>query len=141
MILTEADKEIIVAAIKSAEKRTSGEIKVHIEVSNPVSSVENRTLEMFHVLNMHETQERNGVLIYVAVENRQFAIYGDEGINKKVPTDFWESTKQIIQGHFKQAQFAEGLKSGIDKAAEQLARFFPYRSDDKNELPDEITFS
>ena len=141
MFLTENHKKNIVEAIKKAELRTSGEIKIHIEQSNPKASVEERTVEMFHVLNMHETKERNGVIIYVAVENRQFAIFGDEGIYNAVPANFWDSTKDIIREAFKKSNFDEGLIAGITLAGEQLSKFFPYQANDTNELSDEISFS
>ncbi len=140
MKLSEEQQKSVVEAIKKAEKLTSGELKIHIEKSNPAASVEERTLEVFHILNMQETQERNGVLIYIASENRQFAIYGDEGINKKVKADFWETTKSAIQIHFKAGQFAEGLVAGITHAGEQLAKHFPFQRGDVNELSDDISF-
>jgi uncharacterized membrane protein len=140
MNLSEEQKNSVVEAIKKAEKQTSGELKIHIEKSNPAASVEERTMEVFHILNMQATNERNGVLIYIASENRQFAIYGDEGINQKVKADFWESTKSIIQAHFKAGQFSEGLIAGITNAGEQLAKYFPYQRGDVNELSDDISF-
>jgi uncharacterized membrane protein len=91
------------------------------------------------MLNMHNTAERNGVLIYVAVDDRTLVIMGDKGINDIVGQNFWESTKDIIINHFKNGDMKQGLVEGILKAGEQLKKHFPYKKDDKNELPDDIS--
>ena len=89
---------------------------------------------------MHQTELRNGVLIYLAVEDRQLAILGDAGINLKVPKGFWDDTRDVMINEFKQGNFAKGLSDGIIKAGEQLREHFPYQSDDVNELSDDISF-
>lgn len=89
---------------------------------------------------MHKTKLRNGVLFYLAVEDRKFAILGDAGINQKVPADFWEDTKELVISKLKEGAFAEGLAAGIIKAGEQLKQHFPFKSDDVNELSNEISF-
>jgi uncharacterized membrane protein len=91
-------------------------------------------------LGMDKTKERNGVLIYVAVKEKKFAIVGDEGINKVVPEDFWESTKEIIKLHLSKGELVAGLEAGIAEVGIQLKQFFPYQSDDENELPNEISY-
>lgn len=136
--LTKAEEQAIVEAIVLAEKNTSGEIRVHLEKKVKGNSFE-RAIAVFNSLKMYETNERNGVLIYVAVKDKQFAICGDDGINKKVANDFWESTKNAIQSQFRTGQFAQGLVDGILKAGEQLKQHFPYQSDDSNELSNEIS--
>ena len=136
--LTAEEEQEIVEAIRIAEKNTSGEIRVHIEKSSKTDAVI-RALEVFHFLKMDNTIQKNGVLIYVAVEDRNFVIYGDEGINKVVPKNFWETTKEEMQQHFKKGHFKKGLVAGILKAGEQLETFFPWDHTDVNELPDDIS--
>lgn len=145
--LTAEDQEAIIGAIRIAEKNTSGEIRIHLEPhSNPEGTKEDerkdaidRAEEVFNILNMQNTKESNGVLIYVAVEDRTLVIMGDKGINDIVGQDFWESTKDIIIEHFKKGEMKVGLVKGILKAGEQLKKYFPYQKDDINELPDEIS--
>lgn len=136
--LTKPEEQEIIESIGKAEKNTSGEIRVHIEKETSVAAI-NRAMEVFRNLNMEDTQERNGVIIYVAVKSKQFAIYGDKGINEKVGADFWNSTKEAMQNHFKNGNFKQGLIDGILKAGEQLKTHFPYQDDDTNELSNEIS--
>ncbi len=136
--LTAEEEKQIVEAIRIAEKNTSGEIRVHIEKTSKIDVYE-RALEVFRMLKMDNTKQQNGVLIYVAVEDRNFVIFGDEGINNVVDDDFWDSTKNIMQGHFKRGHFKQGLVDGILKAGKQLETFFPWETGDKNELPDDIS--
>ena len=136
--LTKEEEQEIVTAIGIAEKNTSGEIRVHIENQTSMVPLE-RALEVFHQLQMEQTQERNGVIIYVAVKSKQFAIYGDKGINEKVPADFWDTTKDTIISHFKNGNFKQGLIDGILKAGEQLQKYFPYAEGDTDELSNEIS--
>ncbi|MCU0430228.1 MAG: TPM domain-containing protein [Cytophagaceae bacterium] len=136
----EQQQKAIVDAIKSAEKNTSGEIKVHIE-KRCSAHVLDRAAEVFGLLNMHKTKLRNGVLFYLAVEDHKFAILGDAGINVKVPSNFWDSIKEMMQLEFRQGKFTEGLSNGIRMAGEQLKSHFPYQSDDINEISDDISFS
>lgn len=136
--LTKAEEQEIVEAIGKAEKDTSGEIRVHIEKENTIAPFD-RAMEVFRNLQMENTQERNGVIIYVAVKSKHFAIYGDKGINEKVGIDFWDSTKEIMQNHFKNRNFKQGLIDGILKAGEQLKTHFPFQDNDTNELSNEIS--
>ncbi len=136
--LTKAEEQEIVEAIGVAEKNTSGEIRVHIEKENTIAPL-NRAVEVFRNLQMENTKERNGVIIYVAVKSKHFAIYGDEGIHDIVGDDFWNSTKEVMQNHFKNGNFKQGLIDGILKAGEQLKTHFPYQDDDTNELSNEIS--
>ncbi|MFD2603046.1 TPM domain-containing protein [Flavobacterium suzhouense] len=136
--LTSADEEVIVAAIQQAEKNTSGEIRVHIENHSEKPPLE-RAQEVFYQLEMHNTAMRNGVLFYVGIDDRSFAIIGDEGIDKAVENDFWDCTKDVIINHFKEKRFKDGLVAGILRAGERLKTYFPYADDDKNELPDTIS--
>jgi uncharacterized membrane protein len=136
---TEADKLQITNAIRVAETNTSGEIRVHIE-KRCVGDVLDRAAYLFEKLEMHKTALRNGVLFYLAVEDRKFAILGDAGINEKVPEDFWEITKNTVIEKLKEGQISEGLADGIIMAGQQLKAHFPYQNDDVNELSDEISF-
>ncbi|WP_248724006.1 TPM domain-containing protein [Seonamhaeicola sp. ML3] len=136
--LSASEEQDIVEAIRKAELNTSGEIRVHIEKTSNGDASE-RALEVFYTLKMENTKAQNGVLIYVAVEDRNFVIYGDKGINDVVPKDFWNSTKDVIQSHFKNGNFKQGLVEGILMSGEQLKTHFPYTDTDTNELPDEIS--
>jgi uncharacterized membrane protein len=136
--LSQSDEEEIIQAIKTAEKNTSGEIRVHVENSLTKEHFD-RALEVFHSLNMNLTKLKNGVLIYVAVNDKKFVIYGGEGINKVVEPNFWNSTKDAMQAHFKNGKFKEGIVSGILKAGEKLQTHFPHQKNDTNELSNEIS--
>jgi uncharacterized membrane protein len=136
---TLTDQEAIKTAIAQAEKNTSGEIRVHIEESF-TGDVLDQAAFIFKNLKMHETAQRNGVLFYLAVKNRKFAIIGDAGINAKVPSGFWDEIKEIMTGHFRNGQFTVGLVEGISLAGEKLVEHFPYLQNDTNELSDEISF-
>lgn len=138
-LFTAEQKQQIVAAIREAEKNTSGEIRVHID-KKCKEDVLDRAAYMFDALDMQKTTLRNGVLIYLATEDRQFAILGDAGINQKVPVGFWDGVRDLMISNFKQGKFTEGLSEGIKLAGEQLKRHFPYQSNDKNELADDISF-
>jgi uncharacterized membrane protein len=136
--LNKQEEEEVIDAIQIAEQNTSGEIRVHIEKDSKKDAFE-RAKEVFHILEMDHTKLQNGVLIYVSLKNRTFAICGDKGINAVVPTDFWDSTKNIIQLHFKKGEFKQGLIEGILLAGEQMKKHFPWQKDDFNELTDEIS--
>ncbi|WP_223548660.1 TPM domain-containing protein [Aestuariivivens sp. NBU2969] len=136
--LSEKEEQEIIESIRIAEKNTSGEIRVHIE-KTAKGNTYNRALEVFHYLKMDNTKYQNGVLIYVAIEDKTFVICGDKGINEVVPNNFWDSTKDIIQAHFKQGHFKQGLVEGILKAGQELEKHFPWHHDDSNELPNDIS--
>jgi uncharacterized membrane protein len=133
------EKEDIGNAIRLAELDTSGEIRVHVENSCP-GEVMNRAARLFETLKMHKTELRNGVLIYLAIDNRKFAIIGDLGINSVVPENFWENIKLDMLDYFRKDEFAEGLINAVTETGIQLKKHFPYKTDDINELPDDISF-
>jgi uncharacterized membrane protein len=136
--LTPAEEQEIVQAIALAEKNTSGEIRVHIENHSETPPIA-RAQEVFDFLKMYQTEARNGVLFYVGVADKQFAIIGDIGIDDVVESDFWDSTKDLVIENFKAKKYKEGLVQGIHRAGERLKSFFPYESDDTNELSNEIS--
>jgi len=126
-------------AITEAEKETSGEIRVHIE-TRLSGDVLDRASWIFKRIGMHRTEARNGVLFYLAVRNRKFAIIGDSGINSKVSEGFWDKIKVVMEADFKGKRFSEGLAKGILMAGNQLKEHFPHLDTDVNELSDEISF-
>lgn len=136
--LTDKEEQEIIKAIRTAEQNTSGEIRVHIERTSE-KDIFDRALEVFHFLKMDNTKLENGVLIYVAVDDKNFVIFGDKGINEVVTDNFWDSTKDIMVSHFKDGHFKEGLVEGVLKAGEELQKHFPWEQIDKNELPDSIS--
>ena len=136
--LTQEEEQRIIGSIQEAELNTSGEIRVHIEAHHETAPYK-RAVEVFTALDMRKTAERNGVLIYLAAEDHQFAILGDKGINEKVPDDFWNHIRDIMQAHFRKGDFVSGLAEGIMASGKALAEFFPYQDDDRNELSDEIS--
>ncbi len=136
--LTQEEEQEIVEAICMAEKETSGEIRVHIEKTTSKIPYD-RALEVFHQLGMHATELKNGVLFYFAVADKSFAICGDKGINDRVETDFWDSTKDKMVAQFKAGNFKKGIVDGVLSAGEQLQKYFPHEDDDVNELSNEIS--
>ena len=139
MFFSKEEQQKIVSAIKEAELNTSGEIRVHIENRCKGETLE-RAAEMFYELKMDHTAARNGILFYLAVKDRKFAIIGDEGINRNVEHDFWNDIKDEMTSMFKEGQFTEGLVAGILKCGNKLKQYFPYQENDVNELSDEISF-
>lgn len=136
--LSAAEEEDIVNAILEAEKNTSGEIRVHIEATAKMDHF-SRAQQVFHFLKMDNTKDENGVLLYVAVEDKKFVIYGDAGIDRVVPKGFWESTKEAISSHFKKGDFKQGIVEGVLMAGKELQAHFPWDQTDTNELSDAIS--
>ena len=137
---TSEQQHEIVEAIRQAEANTSGEIRVHIE-NHCRGDIMDRSAMVFNILKMNETAERNGVLIYLAIKDKKFSIIGDEGINKMVEHDFWNDVKDMMAGHFRSGNFTEGIIQGVLRVGEKLKTFFPHKSDDINELSDDISFN
>ena len=138
-ILSELQQKNIIAAIKLAEKNTSGELKVHIEENCVGGDPMVRAKEVFAYLSLQKTAQRNGVLFYLAYEDRKFAVFGDKGINEKVGQTFWDSTKELMKTYFQKEDFENGLCLAITEAGNKLKHYFPYNTDDKNEISDEIS--
>jgi uncharacterized membrane protein len=130
----------IITSINIAEKYTSGEIRVHIENICPYDVLD-RAADVFTMLNMHKTALKNGVLFYLSVKDKKFAIIGDAGINTKVPANFWDTIKEETIEAFKNGEHASGLCKGIEKAGLKLGQHFPFQKNDVNELSNEISFN
>lgn len=136
--LTAEEENDIVNAIVEAEKNTSGEIRVHIESTSKIDHF-SRAQQIFHFLKMDNTKEGNGVLLYVAVDDKKFVIYGGEGIDRAVPKGFWDTTKDAIASHFKKGKFKQGIVEGVLMAGKELQTHFPWQQNDTNELNDAIS--
>lgn len=134
------EDERIVAAIREAERRTSGEIRVHVEDHCKGEPLD-RAVALFDKLGMQNTEARNGVLFYLAVQDRRFAVLGDKGINSAVPPDFWDGLKQQMESDFREKRFSDGLIKAVSEAGRLLGQHFPYagQSRDRNELPDDLS--
>lgn len=133
-------EEILVSAIKEAENQTSGEIRVHIEKNCSEEDPVLRAQEVFGSLDMQQTEQKNGILIYVAWKDHKVAIWGGKGIHEKVGQDFWDDELQLLIDHFKKEQYTEGLQTVILQIGDKLKEYYPYQSDDRNELPDDISY-
>jgi len=129
----------LLEAIRLAEMKTSGEIKLHVEMTCSGDPYQ-RAQEVFTALKLEETALRNAVLLYWAKDSRKIAILGDSGIHAQVPPDFWQSTKDRMIALLKANQIVPALISGITEAGNQLKTFFPYQDDDQNEIPNDISF-
>ena len=136
---TPEGKKMIEQAILEAERNTSGEIRIHVETAFE-GDILDHAATVFAKLNMHKTKLRNGVLIYFAIKNRQFAILGDAGINRVVPENFWDHIKSVMENHFRNSEFALGLSEGVKLAGEQLMKHFPCQKDDTNELSNDVSY-
>lgn len=137
---TDSEKESIVAAIRKVEIHTSGEIRVHVDDRCDENAYD-RAVKVFQYLKMDKTAFRNGVLIYIAVKDRKFAVIGDEAINKKVDTDFWSAITQKLHNDFVAQQFADGIIQAIKTVGDTLIKYFPDLDElERNDLPDDISF-
>lgn len=137
--LNKKQQKKIVQAIRDAELNSSGEIRVHITKEH-VENHFKHAIEVFHRLNMTETKDRNGVLFHLSLKDRKFTIVGDEGINDKVPDNFWDEIKNEVIKKFQKEKYVKGLTKGLQMAGKALKKYFPYQEDDVNELPDEISW-
>ncbi len=139
-LINRADERMIVNAIKAAELQTSGEIRVHIERhcidSEPIA----RAIFIFDAIGMFNTAQRNGVLIYVALEDHKFSIIGDTGINAVIPDNFWNGVRDSLRDSFASGEIADGLVKAIAATGEILKKEFPYLEGDINEQSDEISY-
>ncbi|WAX72274.1 TPM domain-containing protein [Gallibacterium anatis] len=133
-------KSVIEQAIADLEKKTSAELRVYVErkkADADRSALQQATF-LFQQLEMEKTALRNGVLIYLALQSKQCAIVGDQGIDQYVEADFWQRACDLIVEQAKQKQYTQGIVNAIAMIGERLAQHFPYQEDDKNELPNEV---
>lgn len=137
--LSQKEEEKIIRAIQSAEQSTSGEIRVHIDADVAENHFEVATA-VFHSLKMNETRDRNGVLFHISPQDHNFTVIGDIGIDAVTPDDFWDEIKKTVIKKFKKGKYAKGLIKGIEMTGFALQKHFPYQDDDRNELPDEISW-
>jgi uncharacterized membrane protein len=138
-LLPEVDQVRVKEAIRKAEARTSGEIRVHIDDSI-ADDVLDHAAYIFEQLGMFRTRDRNGVLIYVSAADRRVAVIGDAGINARVPEGFWNDVLALLQEQFRNGRFADGLCAAVERVGEKLRSDFPHERDDRNELPNDISF-
>ena len=136
--LTQTEEAQIIDAIRVAEENTSGEIRVHLEKTSDKDPLE-RAKEVFYFLRMDATKNHNGVLFYVAVDDKKFSVIGDKGIDNAVPDDFWDSVKNAIVEQFRNGNYSKGLQQGILETGKKLQEFFPFQENDDNEQPNEIS--
>ncbi len=137
----EEDTRLIVKAIRHAEQRTSGEVRVFVESRCSWMDAMDRAAEIFFTLKMENTEQRNAVLIYIALKDRQLAVFGDEGIHNKVGTEYWNKVVGEMLSTFNKENYAKGIAECAIQIGEALTTHFPFERDtDKNELPDEIVF-
>jgi uncharacterized membrane protein len=140
-LFTDTENKLIVEAIQKAEQQTSGEIRVYAESRCRFVNALDRAAEVFTGLKMQQTAARNAVLVYVALKDRQLALYGDKGIHEKVGDEFWNEKVKLILSHFYKANYAEGIARVVGEIGEALHTHFPYdKTTDANELPDDIVY-
>jgi Predicted membrane protein len=138
---TDEEKQSIIDAVRNAEQRTSGEVRVFVESHCRYVNAIDRAVEIFENLQMQKTELRNATLVYVAVKDRQLAVFGDEGIHQKVGNEYWANEVMKMIHAFNRDNIADGIRQCVLNIGEALAMHFPYdRSTDKNELPDDIVF-
>lgn len=137
---TPKENEAVVNAIRAAEKRTSGEIRVFIESRCSFVDPVDRAVEVFFGLKMDKTEDRNGVVLYVAMKDQQLAVFGDKGIHEKVGTEFWNKEVNKMLSSFSKENYTDGIVQIITEIGDALVSNFPYENEDRNELPDDIVF-
>ena len=134
------EQKLITTAIQNAERCTSGEVRVYVESRCSYMDALDRAVEIFTQLGMHATEERNGVLVYVAMKDQQFAVFGDEGIHRKVGADYSNTEVIKMMKDFNRDNYALGIAGCVEDIGHALQQFFPYTNKDKNELSDDIEF-
>ena len=140
VFFSKEENAVIVNAIREAERRTSGEVRVYVESKCRFVDPIDRAAEIFFGLQMEKTDHRNGVLVYVAIKDQQLAVFGDEGIHQKVGDEFWRAEVAKMLSHFSNNNYASGISQIVLDIGEALKSHFPYEREDKNELPDEVVF-
>jgi uncharacterized membrane protein len=137
---SEEEQRAIQRAIENAESGTSGEIRVHLDrrcAGDPVAAAR----AWFDKLGMRATAQRNGVLLYLAIADRKFALYGDKGVDGVLPEGTWERLRDAMVAEFAKGRFVEGIEGAVAAIGEALKTHFPRADDDKDELTDELSTS
>lgn len=134
------EQQLITNAIQNAERCTSGEVRVYVESRCSYMDALDRAVEVFVQMGMHATEERNAVLVYIAIKDHQLAVFGDEGIHRKVGNEYWNQEVRKMLKDFNRDDYAKGIAGCVEDIGEALQQFFPYTDKDKNELSDEISF-
>lgn len=134
------EEQLIVTAIQNAERATSGEVRVYVESRCSYMDALDRAIEIFNLMGMHATDERNGVLVYVAIKDHQLAVLGDEGIHRKLGSEFWNNEVRKMIRDFNRDDYAKGIAGCVEDIGEALQKHFPFTDKDKNELSDDIHF-
>jgi len=138
---TAEEQQLIIDAIQNAERMTSGEVRVFVESKCSYMDAIDRAAELFFQLEMQKTDDRNAVLLYVAMKDRQLAVFGDEGIHEKVGNEYWNNAVQKMISNFNRENYAAGISEVVKDIGAALTKNFPFNNDtDKNELPDDIVF-
>jgi uncharacterized membrane protein len=141
LFFPEEESRLIVKAIRHAEKSTSGEVRVFVESRCAWVDAIDRAAEVFFSLKMENTEQRNGVLVYVAIKDKQLAVFGDQGIHEKVGFEYWNKVVAEMLQNFNSREYGKGIAECVIQVGEALRNHFPYDKEaDKNELPDEIVF-
>lgn len=138
-LISSSEEARLISAIKMAESKTSGEIRIHIEKickGDPLEECKKR----FSKLNMQQTKDRNGILFFLAINSKSFAVWGDEGIHQKVSDEFWKTITDCAIGYFKQNDLISGIEKSVELCGEKLKLHFPIEANDKNELSNEISY-
>ncbi len=139
-LFTEAEKQQLVQAIRDSERLTSGEIRLYVESHCAYVNPMDRAQEVFLQLGMDKTKRSNGVILYIALKDRQFAILGDRGIHEKVGSGFWVKEGELLVSYFSKNDYVGGIDACIREIGESLCVHFPFEGNDENELPDDIVF-
>ena len=138
---TAEEQQLIIEAIQNAERITSGEVRVFVESKCSYMDAIDRAAELFFQLEMQKTDYRNAVLLYVAMKDRQLAVFGDEGIHKKVGNEYWNNEVHKMITNFNRENYAAGISEVVKDIGEALTKNFPFNNEtDKNELPDDLVF-
>ena len=144
-LFSHADLEAIAAAVAAAERQTSGEIRVHLErrlpPGVPAGDALARATEIFTRLGMHTTADRNGVLIYLAVDDHKLAIAGDTGVHARVGDEYWRRIRDAMVERLRRGESRDAVLHAVGEVGEVLRRFFPRRPDDRNELSNRVSLS
>lgn len=138
---TPEENDLILSAIRNAEQKTSGEVRIYIESHNPYVNTLERAAEVFYKFEMDETVHRNGVLLYIAIIDHEVALFADEGIYKALGQSYWEQEMKEMLVHFRENHLPDGIANCVQHIGRSLQEHFPYNiAEDKNELPDDIVF-